>query len=237
MRLHIAASLVCLLLSACAGPDAYERTAVRPPPPTRAPRHNPAEDAPHTKGQPGYVDSAGRHVPRGKDRRHLPPSERPGIWASDGDERRASALQTPAPMADSRPAGVPKSARDFCRQEAARLAQQAGAEGLDPRVRRCLEDRFLRLDCAADLLKRAEELERRKANWDHPFFRAVPGAWDRDDAEDDIERAEKELDAKACRDAKVRKAALDQFHRLRSEHGGAMRWADRVPTRTNPARN
>ncbi|MFP2959919.1 hypothetical protein ACLEPN_19315 [Myxococcus sp. 1LA] len=226
--------LLCAIsVVACSGPEQYERTAVRPPPPTRAPRHNPAQDNPYHEGQPGYVDSTGREVPRGKDRRYLPPSERPGIWASDGDERRATALQAPAPLADNRPAGVPKSARDFCRQEAERLARQAGAEGMDPRVRRCLEDRFLRLDCAADLLKRAEELERRKANWDHPFFRAVPGAWDRDDAEDDIERAEKELDAKACRDAKVRKAALDLFHGIRSAHGGDMRWADRVPTRTS----
>lgn len=68
--------LLPLLFLACASPSEYQRGTFTPPPP--APVRT-GVGAP-VIGQPGMQP---RTIPRGGDRRVLPPTRGPGIWASD----------------------------------------------------------------------------------------------------------------------------------------------------------
>jgi len=86
LRLSLAAVVLCA--AACSGPEQYER-GVRPVTP-RPPTFRPHEDAPHTTGQPGARGHPG--VSRGKDRRPLPASERPGVWASDSSSKTSTVV-------------------------------------------------------------------------------------------------------------------------------------------------
>lgn len=70
-----ALSLLLLALCACAGPPRTYRQGA-----PMAPAFSPMEDAPHTLGQPGYVEPSG--IPRSPYIRVLPPTKEPGLWAS-----------------------------------------------------------------------------------------------------------------------------------------------------------
>lgn len=75
-----------------------------------APAFSPALDAPHTMGQPGYTN-AEVHAPRGTDRRVLPPTREPGLWASDAPQ--ASSLKFEPFLQGlflEAPDGIPESA-------------------------------------------------------------------------------------------------------------------------------
>lgn len=65
--------------------------------PPRAPSFSPALDAPITVGQPGFVGSP-EELPRGTDKRVLPPTREPGIWASDGEPKAVQDLTPPRLM-------------------------------------------------------------------------------------------------------------------------------------------
>lgn len=65
-------ALLCLLSSVAYG------QAARPMPPA----FNPATDAPHTVGQPGYIGSPEK-APRSPHKRVLPPTKMQGLWAGD----------------------------------------------------------------------------------------------------------------------------------------------------------
>lgn len=67
--------ILILFLSACSG---VQGIPVAP----RPPAFNPVLDSPITTGQPGYIGSPER-APRGTDKRVLPPTREPGIWAAD----------------------------------------------------------------------------------------------------------------------------------------------------------
>lgn len=64
------------------------------PMPPRAPSFSPTLDAPITVGQPGYIGSP-EERPRGTDKRVLPPTREPGIWASDGELKGSGEIETP----------------------------------------------------------------------------------------------------------------------------------------------
>lgn len=81
------AALLAVFLVSCAAPSGsreYHQSAFPTAPPFSA-----TMDAPIMVGQPGFAGEP-EEVPRGKDRRVLPPTQEPGIWASDGDETRAA---------------------------------------------------------------------------------------------------------------------------------------------------
>lgn len=78
--------LLLLFLAGCAS-SAPRQYAQGIPTAPRPPAFNPAWDAPHTTGQPGYVGPA-ENIPRSPHKRVLPPANEPGLWA--GDELRAS---------------------------------------------------------------------------------------------------------------------------------------------------
>jgi hypothetical protein len=65
-------------------------------PAARPPAFNPAQDAPHTVGQPGHL--APEPLPRSPHKRVLPPERGPGIWA--GDEPKGSAETQPPSILD-----------------------------------------------------------------------------------------------------------------------------------------
>lgn len=82
-------ALLAVFLLSCAAPSG--RTYRDGVPVERAPVFVTPGYAPAGAGLPEYMPTAEREtVPRGKDRRVLPPSREPGIWASDS-EPRASA--------------------------------------------------------------------------------------------------------------------------------------------------
>jgi len=62
----------------------------------RAPSFSPTLDAPITVGQPGYIGTP-EQAPRGTDKRVLPPTKEPGIWASDGELRAAASAASDKP--------------------------------------------------------------------------------------------------------------------------------------------
>lgn len=76
-------SLLLLFLAACASPEPTRREfhdgpMVRPAPAFVTPGHTPAG-----AGLPEYVPGSPAPVSRGTDRRVLPPTKEPGVWASD----------------------------------------------------------------------------------------------------------------------------------------------------------
>lgn len=135
----------------------------------------------------------------------------------------AACATTPHVPADERPKGIPKSARAHCRTEAVNIARDNGGEGLRDDVRQCL-DLKLRLDCAWEMLRRAEDLERR-GKGDANFFAKFPGVWDRDTLEDELEAMEEA--ETACDNAKAAAAALALFHGIRAASGGRIPWGER----------
>lgn len=117
MRIPIA--VLTLVLSACASaPEkGYSYTGQTPAVRPAAPAFRPELDAPHTRGQPGAIDPDRKTLPRGPDKRVLPPESRPGIWASDGDARRALILRIRRPLPGRVPAGGSKELWARCWQD------------------------------------------------------------------------------------------------------------------------
>jgi hypothetical protein len=101
-RLAIAVSLYCLLLGACATspPAEYQQGAYRPAPPA----FRPAQDAPHTVGQPGHVKPLTEY-PRSPHKRPLPPTTEPTIYG--GDDTEASLKFKPGPVFYEIPLAIP----------------------------------------------------------------------------------------------------------------------------------
>ena len=87
MKAHI--PLLLLALS-CASPEHGELHKGTYRPPARAPAFSPAEDAPHTTGQPGHIRQRPERSPH---KRVLPPSTESGLWS--GDSPRAARISTP----------------------------------------------------------------------------------------------------------------------------------------------
>jgi hypothetical protein len=77
--------LPLLLLAACSStpdvPPEYRQGVYRPAPPV----FNPAQDAPHTVGQPGHLRQP-QEYPKSPHKRELPPTKEPGLWAGDGEQ-------------------------------------------------------------------------------------------------------------------------------------------------------
>lgn len=75
-----------------------------------APVFSPTLDAPHTTGQPGYTDTE-VHAPRGTERRWLPPTREPGLWASDAPRASSSKFEPfLLGMMLETPTGIPDTA-------------------------------------------------------------------------------------------------------------------------------
>jgi hypothetical protein len=138
--------LFLLFLVGCSGVQGV-------PMPPRAPSFSPVLDAPITTGQPGFVGSP-KEVPRGTDRRVLPPTREPGIWASDGPTKASAEDEPPHDDGDEwfarlEPDEMPTTPR--CRRELAgaviRLGKQSQREQLPKTPRSCLTAR-LYLHCA-----------------------------------------------------------------------------------------
>lgn len=127
----------------------------------------------------------------------------------------------PHVYADESPRGIPKAARAHCRSYAERLASEAGAEGLAEQIRQCL-DGMLREDCAEEMMRTTEGLQKKGKEKDAYFFR-FPGAWDRDVLEDEAEA----LKESVCTNipAAAYTAALRFFHGIRHGKGGRIPWA------------
>lgn len=145
--------LTVALLPACASDSAYERGTTVRPPPTR-PAFRPSEDAPHTTGQPGH--ERGRSVPRSTDRRVLPPESTPGIWASDGDARRAMELRICRPVPGRVPDGASRQMWHLCWSDVVELLRAEDAVfNLSEAEMECLRHLLLS-DCAGWLMGRAK---------------------------------------------------------------------------------
>lgn len=146
-----ALALVCLLPAACAAPTQYERGAyvVRPPP---ASTFNPAEDAPHTAGQPGYID--GRRVERSPNKRYVSPSAEPQMMAADGDDRRAVELMFSEPVPTKTPAGVEDAEYAKCWKDFQKLLDRERDAILkfSPEELRCMRYKVLS-HCGARLIE------------------------------------------------------------------------------------
>ena len=99
------------LMLGCASGSQYERGAytVRPPP---ASTFSPTQDAPHTMGQPGYVN--GQRVERSPNRRYASPSATPQMMAADGDNRRTVELMLSEDVPEETPEGIERSDYEKC---------------------------------------------------------------------------------------------------------------------------
>lgn len=118
------------------------------------------------------------------------------------------------------PAGIPKSVRAHCRSWAEDLAKEAGSEGAADDVRRCL-DSLLRADCAEELARVAEQLER-QGKGESVFFFRFPGAWEPDEVHEQV----MEINNAAClKSGRSMMLALHLFHGLRNSKGGRIPWA------------
>lgn len=121
---------------------------------------------------------------------------------------------------DGSPEGIPKSARAHCRSYA---AEMVGGEDqrLHESILQCL-DGILRRDCAEEMAREAERLNR-KGQDEAPFWFRFPGAWEPDEV---AEQAE-ELKEAACEGAKAAAvaAALHLAGKIRSRYGGRIPWS------------
>lgn len=150
--------LAVVMLSACASDSAYERGTARPP---AAPAFRPELDAPHRTGQPGQTDGRGL-VPRSTDKRVLPPEERPGIWASDGDERRAFVLRMKRPVPGSVPDGITAAMWKRCWNDVvALLVDEPAVYFLTEAEMECLRQRLL-ATCGEHWIGRLETAQKRR---------------------------------------------------------------------------
>lgn len=121
-------SVLAVVLVAGCGSGVHRTTYRQSAFPT-TPAFSPVEDAPHTVGQPGYVGEPEK-APRGTDRRVLPPTREPGIWASDRPRPVAPPVRTPGePIPNIRVLDVPVPHHDDARDawETTPTEQCAGA--------------------------------------------------------------------------------------------------------------
>lgn len=97
--------LAAMLCAACASspPSEYQRGSYRP---VRAPTFTPAEDAPHTVGQPGHLRQP-QEYPRSPHKRLLPPTQEPGLWAGDGPRAARPTIDPNAPRFFNVPLPLP----------------------------------------------------------------------------------------------------------------------------------
>lgn len=144
--------LPLLFLCAC-GSSEYARTGaatVRQPPPSSTPTGTGLP----TPGQPGRQQVPGiRPGPRNK--RYLPPSERPGVYAADGDAQRALLLRIRRPVPGRVPPGTSKEAWTKCWADARDLLLSSPEVlALSEAELECLR-KLLYADCSGWLLGRA----------------------------------------------------------------------------------
>lgn len=134
--------LLSLLLSlACASTPDYERGAYAPRPP--APTFSPSQDAPHTRGQPGYVN--GQRVERSPNKRHVTPSEQPQMMAADGDERRTVELMLTEDVPEETPDGISDALYEKCWKDLLKMMRSERDDILrmSPEEVRCMRNRVL----------------------------------------------------------------------------------------------
>lgn len=133
---------------------------------------------------------------------------------------------------DAAPTGIPKSARAHCRGESQTLADEYRQNGLaekyrvdaaNPLVLACL-DGMLRADCAMEMLRTAEALEKAQRDTAAFFFK-FPGGWDRDEVEDSSEA----LKESVCQSLPIglQALAIHMFHQIRFANGGRIPWGSR----------
>lgn len=127
------------------------------PMPPRAPSFSPTLDAPITVGQPVYPGSP-EELPRGTDRRVLPPNREPGIWASDREPKVPDTiLGLPPVLPSSLSADVAGALMTCHARIAGALAKsdkREQAEQLTLGERRCLLPRLL-VQCLEELQQEA----------------------------------------------------------------------------------
>ena len=145
--------VAAFVTSACSGPTQYERGAYSTP--VRAPAFDPATDAPHTTGQPGYVN--GQRVDRSPNRRYAEPSRDPAMMAADGDARRAVELMFSEPVPKETPPGIARDEYVQCWKDFIRLMnnERDAILAFSPEEVRCLRNRVLAHCGARKVHKRA----------------------------------------------------------------------------------
>lgn len=133
--------LVAAIAVGCSSGHQYERGAYTPP--VRAPTFNPTQDAPHTAGQPGYVN--GQRVERSPNRRYVEPSREPQMMAADGDSERAVELVINERLPKSTPAGLEDEEYAACWKDFWTLAysNKRVLMTFSPEEMRCLRHGFL----------------------------------------------------------------------------------------------
>lgn len=110
-------SFTALFSVACSSGTQYERGAYTPP--VRAPAFDPMTDAPHTRGQPGYVN--GQRVERSPNRRYVEPSREPQMMAADGDARRTVELLLAEDVPGDTPEGIEDAEYAKCWKDIRRM--------------------------------------------------------------------------------------------------------------------
>lgn len=133
--------LVAALALGCSSSSQYERGAYTTP--VRAPAFDPATDAPHTRGQPGYVN--GQRVERSPNKRYVEPSREPQMMAADGDDKRAVELLINEPVPKATPDGIKDEEYATCWRDFGRLALDNKRHLLtfSPEEVRCLRHKVL----------------------------------------------------------------------------------------------
>lgn len=160
-KLCLPIAAFALHMAGCSSSSQYERGAYTPP--VRAPTFTPAEDAPHTRGQPGYVN--GQRVDRSPNRRYVEPSREPQMMAADGDDKRAVELLINEPVPKSTPEGIEDREFAACWRDFGRLALDNNRHLLtfSPEEFRCLRHKVLS-HCGARKVER-----RTKRDYDSTF--------------------------------------------------------------------
>jgi len=164
------------VLAACASaPERYDFDGPTPRPP--ATTYTPAGAGAPTRGQPGSIDPERATLPRGQDKRVLPPEARPGVWASDGDARRALILRVKRPM-PSPAEGISREAWRKCWSDVVEmLLNSEAALSLTETELECLRNTLLG-ECGQWYTGRADEY--RKEGTRPDFLRRYfpDGEWD-----------------------------------------------------------
>ena len=132
---------LALLAVACSSGSQYERGTYTTP--VRAPSFSPAEDAPHTRGQPGYVN--GQRVQRSPNRRYAEPSREPQMMAGDGDSRRAVGLMFSEPVPEETPEGITDAEYAKCWKDIQKMMRNEREAILKfaPEEVRCMRNRVM----------------------------------------------------------------------------------------------
>lgn len=148
---RIILSFLAMAAVACSSATQYERGAYTTP--VRAPAFDPMTDAPHTTGQPGYVN--GQRVERSPNRRYVEPSREPQMMAADGDNKRAVELIIDEPLPKAPPKGIEDKEFAKCWRDFDLLARGNKRELLtwSPEEVRCLRHKVLS-HCGARMVEK-----------------------------------------------------------------------------------